>query len=365
MKKIKIAFVLIVFCVLSILGTLVIALPDTAFSNTENRYLQKRPELSAKTLANGSFMSKTDSFLSDQFVGRNALISVGSKIKIAMGQKEINGVYIGKNGYYFEKFTNDSYDNENLDLKIAAYKNYFKAVNLPYTVMLVPTPATILAEYLPPFAAGYNSGAVYNKLNVAFGNATLDLRNTFSQNKENLYYKTDHHWTTPAAYTAYCSFIKAKGETPNEHTFKSVSSSFLGTLHSKVLVGGIKPDEILADTSINAEIKDDAGNTLPLYDTEKLNTKDKYAYFFGGNYGKITVTTGNNNGKNLLVIKDSYANSFLPFLIDHYQSITVLDLRYFGGSAKKVAVQSKATEVLVLYEMSNFLSDNNYYKLVK
>ena len=83
----------------------------------------------------------------------------------------------------------------------------------------------------------------------------------------------------------------------------------------------------------------------------------------GGNYAKVTIDTGADTGKSLLVVKDSFANSFLPFLVKDYDTITVLDLRYYRDGVQSLA--DEADDVLVLYELTNFAADKNLYKLNK
>ena len=112
---------------------------------------------------------------------------------------------------------------------------------------------------------------------------------------------------------------------------------------------------------------DEKNETDSVYDRSKLKEKDKYAFFFGGNYGEVHVQNRaadeENKGRNVLVIKDSFANSFAPFLTQNYENIYMIDLRYYNGDMKAYLQEHDITDVLVLYNISNFISDRNIYKL--
>ena len=92
-----------------------------------------------------------------------------------------------------------------------------------------------------------------------------------------------------------------------------------------------------------------------------LEKKDKYELFLGGNYAKAVLRTGVENGKHLLLVKDSFANSLVPFLCGDYETITMVDLRYCREKIQPLA--DEADDVLVLYEITNFAADGNLFKL--
>jgi hypothetical protein len=104
-----------------------------------------------------------------------------------------------------------------------------------------------------------------------------------------------------------------------------------------------------------------------IYQEEYLTKKDKYAYFFGGNYGEVRIchTAKASDRGNLLVIKDSFANAFVPFLIPEYDNIYMIDLRYYNGDMASYLRENEITDVLVLYNVSNFISDKYLYKLAR
>ena len=143
-----------------------------------------------------------------------------------------------------------------------------------------------------------------------------------------------------------------------------MSTTFRGTLYSKVLLPdspydtvSIASDAAIRSMDCDGEVSDS------LYSMAALEEKDHYKIFMGGNYAKVVIDTGANTGKSLLVVKDSFANSFLPFLVKDYDTITVLDLRFYREGVQPLA--DEADDVLVLYELTNFAADKNLYKLNK
>ena len=101
-----------------------------------------------------------------------------------------------------------------------------------------------------------------------------------------------------------------------------------------------------------------------LYAPEYLETKNQYGFFLNDNHAFIEIHTGYNAGKTLFVIKDSYANSMIPLLTAHYETIYVVDLRYFNGKLFQLMEQyepEQGMDVLVLYDCIHFLEDFKFY----
>lgn len=365
MNKRRSRFIGILFVSLWLLAVATILLPAREFSPNENRYLAQRPEFSAQAIRTGSFQSGLGDFLSDQIPFRPEWIRVNTLVKKLMGRREINGIYLGKDHHYFQQFTDDSYSGSRMRSVFRMMDDFVQQQNIPAQVMLVPSPGTVYADLLPKNAPYYNADTVYSTAEQMLSCPVIDLRETFAQSTEALYYRTDHHWTTPGAEIAYGEYCKAVGLEPRRHVLHPVSANFRGTLDSKVLDPAMPKDTIsallnLSDVSITYD--DDTVSDTP-YVQEKLREKDQYAFFFGGNWGKVTIDTGSDSGRKLLVIKDSFANSFVPFLFEDYSQIIMLDLRYFKGSVSDVIAQQETNQLLFLYETSNFLTDNGILHL--
>ncbi len=376
MRKINCIFVIVMVLILAGTGIEIFATKDRSFSENENRYLEERPQISLSNIENTDFQKSLENFISDQIPEREKLITLRSVAKELTGIKDIEGAYIGKDGYYLEKITNEDVSEEQLKNNIRYINTFFnKNKELKSYVMLIPGSGNILTDKLPKYADVYDYN-YYEKIaekeftNNADNNTqivnTYDALKKLSKNY--IYYKTDHHWTTKGAFIAYNEFCKAagiEGEPYENLGIKNVTDKFYGTLYSKVLDKKKKGDSIEIAENIpqcNVMIN---GKKSEIYHIDKLKEKDKYQVFFGGNYGVVSIENNEaNNDKNLLIIKDSYANSFTPFLLKDYKTITIVDYRYFSGNLQSIVQSNNITDVLVLYEMSNFMKDKNLVKMM-
>ena len=368
MKKNAIAAVLF-FVVLALFGALTFGLPAKTFSDNENRNLAQMPTLTLESLLSGQFQKDLDAFLSDQVPLREFWIQMNTNIKKWMGKTEINGVYIGQDGCYFQQFTEDSYSQSRRDAVFALMEQFAKKQEGNVSIMIVPTPGLILEEKLPANSPMYDGDGAWQALKDATPSAQfIDLRESFAASGEGLYYRTDHHWTTQGAFLAYTQYCDAMGLTPKSMEYfglEKVSDSFLGTIYSKTLDSAARPEEIWAAKNLpQVRVTVDGTKVMDgIYSEEFLQKKDQYAYFFGGNWGRVDIETQAGNGKTLVILKDSFANCFVPYLLEDYEKIVMLDLRYFSGNVAQAT--EGATDVLFLYEMTNLLTDTGINKLAR
>jgi len=246
--------------------------------------------------------------------------------------------------------------------------------------MLVPTAEYILQDKLPPYATAFDQELLMNELYDAIErNASMTLAkkllvnvNATLQSKTNeyIYYRSDHHWTTLGAYYAFCDYVKSiGGQVLPLDSFKRVviDKDFLGTIYNKVHVS-MKPDWITLyqdSNSYQLDINMGEKKIDSLYDYEQLNGFDKYSVFLGGNNAMVQIKSSNKNNKRLLVIKDSYAHSFVPFVASQYESIVLVDLRYLNSRMQDIIKQFQITDVLLLYNNSTVMSDRNLVKLAQ
>lgn len=368
----KIYFFLTAGCFVA-LGLLTLILPKKDFSQNENRVLEQFPSFSWDTVFDGEYQSDLETAVSDQFPERDRLTAVASLGERVVGLKDVGKVYLGKDNYYLSKVTDDEIDMfrymENL-----RYVEYLSAyMDGKTTLMLVPSAGTILSDKLPKYAPFYNANAMYKAGKAVCKKTVLpDIREDLVaiKNYSQIYYRTDHHWTLRGAYVGYqvlCREMDLVEESYDHFAPEAVTKEFLGTLHSRVLAGNTKPDTIYAATNLPriSSIKCDGEKRDSIYEESKLHEKDKYGYFFGGNYGIVNINRKKDTGRSLLVFKDSFANTLIPFLLDSYDDITMIDLRYYRDSVADILQEKNDADVLLLYEMSNFAEDTNLWKLTK
>lgn len=377
----------ILFLILIFGGTIwSLATPAKEYSEMENRYLAQMPEFNTKTILDGSFMSDYETYISDQFFLRNEWITLKTYIDRLSLKEDSNGVYFGKDDYLISVPAASDYESEICKKNISYMTDFIQsqeeALGAEHVrLMMVPTSSEVLTDKLPLFADPYKQTLLLDRLSEKLSGQTyLSLLPTLLEHKEEpIFYKTDHHWTTLGAFYGYQSWAKSIGLTPmtlEDFSIETCTDSFQGTLQAKVNID-VPADTInlyLPKENIQYELivnENEAQPRSSLYDYSKLDTKGKYDVFFGGNESTIRIKPAvpssapiDRREGNLLVLKDSYANSFLPFAVNHFEQTYVVDLRYFNGQKLSEYIQNNnITDVLVLYSTYNFVSDPNFSKL--
>ena len=343
---------------------------DRVFSETENRVLASRPEFSKEALFQGDYTGAYEEYITDQFIGRDKWIGVKTRADIALQKKDINGVYLAKDDYLIEKHRPTDYSDEMINGKIASLKKLVKRWDAK--VMLVPTADNILKDKLPLYAVYFDQAAFLEQVREEIGEEHyVDVYNALLEhNQEQIYYRTDHHWTSLGALYGFRAWEEKMGRYHylyNVDKMTTVSEDFLGTLHSKINIDA-KEDTIQYFTET---VKHSVTVTYDfvekgdsLYEEDYLHTKNQYGFFLDDNHGFVEIETDYKNGNTLFVIKDSYANTLLPLLTTHYEKIYVVDLRYFNGKLFDFMEDYETEEgmdVLVLYNCIHFLEDFRYY----
>ncbi|MEG0805308.1 MAG: DHHW family protein [Lachnospiraceae bacterium] len=342
--------------------------PQKEMSENENRYLKQFAKPTLKTVFDGSFERDFESYMNDQMVCRDSFITLKQYTQRLLGSSELNGVYVGKDGYFIEAITKESANWQQYEKNCRAITEFLKESGLEkehQSVMVVPTAGLVLKDKLPENAPMIDQNVLLKEWkNRVLTGSFIDVRMPLA-NCEAPYYKTDHHWTTEGAYQAYIELCTQKNlSNQDAYEHHTVTTSFFGTLYSKALLP-CKPDTITLYTNKNQEelcLTGD-GEPISLYEKPALKTKSKYEVFLGGNYSEVQVKTKVKNGGKLLIIKDSFANSFLPFLTGEFEEISMLDLRYYQGSALEYIKEHKITDVLFLYGIKTLFDDTNLPKL--
>lgn len=351
---------------------------DRLFSENENRMLQQKPVFSVKNFLSGQYGKECDAYVTDQFVGRDNWIRLKTGTELALGETLLNGIYIGSDGYLFEQHLSvqaggSGVLEENTDRKLTKLVSDLEGYR-NVRIMLVPSAAALLPEKLPPHAAGQEfdqtafleqaEQTVSDGLSV---NTWVDVKGLLEEHREeDIYYKTDHHWTTLGAYYGYRAWAESMGYEPKSlksYERECVAEDFQGTLQSRLNLSW-EPDRIEVFRSLQPfsyEVTYDAGakGTHSLYEESYLNTKNKYGYFLDDNHALVEIQTEGSSQpqRSLAVIKDSYANCLIPFLTEHYGRVYVMDKRYYHGSVDALMEEKGIDDLLVLYQVTSFLDN--------
>lgn len=343
--------------------------PVKKFSEAENRYLQQKPHFSFDRLVSGQFTRDFEKYIADQFPSRDGWIAVKAYSEKVSGKKENNNIYIGKDGYMFQKFAEHD-ENETRD-KINAINSFageLVAVNKYF--MLVPNSVEILKEKVPGYAPNADEKKFISKVKKGLSKDIkfIDVYDTlYSKRNENIYYKTDHHWTTKGAYYAYTSFAKALGIKPqgsDDYNINKVTDSFYGTSYSTGGFRSIKPDSIelyvpKQNEKYEVTFSENGKKSDSLYNMDSLKQKDKYNVFLNGNHPLVTIKTNSSSKKKILIIKDSYANSFVPYLTSQFSEVYLVDLRYYDDDIIELIKNNNIDNVLILYNGITFSEDSS------
>ena len=376
-KKIRFLFLIgAVILLLSACSAAILLTPDKTYSSSERRMLAKRPKLTKKSVLNGSFQKDFETFLSEQVPGRTHWVALQARILRMLGSRDANGVYFGKDSYLLERYQMQDFDWKQVKKnirRVAAFARKHPRAK----VLFVPVKSSVLAEKLPAFAE--ISGEEYffelagQKIPKERQLSVADALTAHAS--EYIYYRTDHHWTSLGAFYAYEAWARQMGFEPlarEDFEIRAVSDSFLGTTYAKTHTGG-KPDTIHLYEPKNGqafqldynmgEFQSDS-----FYDYEKLEGDDPYSVFFGGNQALADIRKDagdgkQQDGKTLLIIKDSFGNCFAPLAANHYARTVAADLRHINIPASALVEMFEPDDILILYNSVQFMEDKDIRKL--
>lgn len=382
--------------------------PDQAYSDTENRYLKKKPKFTWEGLFEGNYTADYETYITDQFPERDRWIGLKTRTEMALGKAETKQVWLAKDGYLIVNDPASDFESgqakKNLQALAEAVRYYAETLGVDHVrVMLTPTASQILTDKLPKYSPRYDQSLfteqarknAADKLaytapadgtaepvrteaeaNAAVQKIFTDTESVLSEHDdEYIYYRTDHHWTTLGAYYAYADWAQSLGLTPvADSRLKVVSENFLGTTYSRVHTADQEDTISVYDTDLPVTLNHNLmKKSEGFYDWEALKKRDQYAVFLGGNDGLLEIdrvkaapdgTIGDETGESvLLVVKDSFANCFIPYAAGHYDRVIVADLRYLNMSLKELARQYGVTDLLVLYNVQAFATDKSVFKI--
>lgn len=349
--------------------------PDKEMSESENRVLAKKPALTFSSLADGSYMTNFEAWLSDQFPLRDTIIGAKTTIDRLTGKKEENGVYIGQDGFLFEK--QSEFQQERVDKTTKAISSFSSSQKkLKQAFLLSPNSTYILSDKLPEYVTQKSQKAQLATIKKSLSKSSLEWVDCLSvfekeSDKTKLFYRTDHHWTTYAAHLSFLQLMKQWeiDTSKTQFSFSAVSNTFQGTLASSSGVSNIC-DSISICTvtkpknSSVVNYESSKTKTATYFDKTKLENKNQYEVFLGGNFDKIIISTTAQTDRTLLVFKDSYANCMLPMFEPYFSKIVVIDPRYCNDDISKIMKDYDFTHILFLYNLNTFLEDTSIVKML-
>ncbi len=344
--------------------------PDKELSVEESRVLAQRPKLSINSLLSGEFMEKYDAYLSDQFAGRNLWRNLRVAVGRISGERQENGVVLGDGGQLFD--IPKSPNQETLTETLAALGTFAEGHSeMNVYMMLVPDAATVLTSKRPYLAAFPDQNPMITQVKRGLSDSVkwIDVTEILGQHsEEKIYYQTDKHWTSLGAYYAFSASAEQlgiSGGTANEYAAYPITTTFNGELSSKSGYCLDVREEIDIyvpkgrDNDVVVNYVDEQRKTTSLYDSSCLEGSDQYEVFLGGDTSVIDIRTASENSRRLLIVKDSFANCFIPFLAPHFREIVVVDPHYYSGTLQELLGTYRISDVLFLYSGNGFFQDNS------
>ena len=381
MKKAQLCMILVFVLLLAAGAVSVFIHEQRDYSELENRTLQQKPAFSYKKVLKGTYQKQYEAYLSDQFPGRDSWVDMAVSMEAVMGKKDINGVYLGRDGYLLEKSTAEETEKEQVEENINILSSFLNDMEKDYgkehvSCLMVPSKDQAIPDRLPAFAQTEDRQWVVDTLKqkVTTPDHVFDLKQTMEAHQnEYIYYRTDHHWTTLGAFYAYQAWMQkmgAKAQPLEAYRRETVYRDFYGTTYNKVHVK-VPADEVevfhsKGEDSVQVNMDEGEKKAETLYFPEKAEEGfNRYDLFLSGNTFQIEITTGAHTGKTLLLVKDSFANCFVPFLTQDYDRIILIDYRYGKTAVGTLRSRYDVTDVMVLFNVDKFMKHTKLAKLAE
>ena len=367
-----IVFLIFIFLV----SVLFIALPKKEYSENEKRYLAEFPKLSADSFFSGDFGVDFEKYLSDHMPGRSFFVGLNSYYNNALGNPLSNGIYNCKDGYLI----NDPPTYDRLDINFSIVADFAKENDVKTAMVLAPSTGYVCSDLLPNKHIIYKDDEYFEKAKDVLSDANVDfvdmrepLKNAYNDGTQ-VFYKTDHHWTSSGAYLAYEELSSVLGFEKKDKKRYDITQyeGFYGTTYSSSGFWLTKPDTIetweskdIKPNAITVEITegDETTTSDSMFYLENLKDNDKYPIYLDGNHPYTTIKnktlSKDENSKKLLIIKDSFAHTLTPFLADHYAEIVMIDMRYYKQNVTELLEKGDFDNVLFVYSIDNLSTDSD------
>lgn len=338
----------------------------------------QKPALRITAVLNGSYMEDYETYFEERFTGRGMFLALNEAVETVFGKRESNGVWKGRDKYLLEEIK--APDKENLEKNLESIKAFSEAYyNVPTYFMLVPNAANILSDKMPAYHIGRDQNKQFDEIKEELGAGInwVDVCKTLKKHKdEDIYYRTDKNWTALGAQYGYEALVQAMeldtSKAPKLESYV-VNNDFTGSLakksgHGKNVEDSVSiyaPDNLKDTPEVLVADADGKTKSSTLYDSSKLDGRDKYALFLGGDHDMLDIKTTAENTDRLLVFKDSYANCLIPFLVPYYREIVMIDPALYKGNLQELMQEKRFTSILFLYSGNSFVTDTSVSTVLK
>jgi hypothetical protein len=317
----------------------------------------------------GSFMSRFERYLSDQFVGRSLFTNLAINTRRISGSRLENGVFLGRDNQLLEDILIGDTDEIRANIEgIQSFVRRYPTVN--HHMMIVPDAANIWSDKLPPLASVADQNRQISLVRGELENELtwIDVSDALSESVEKIYYQTARYWTSLGAFVAFqesASSLGIYGDLTMDFAAFPVTIDFRGELATR---SGFLPntrEEIFIyvprgeGSDIIVNYIDQQRRTTTLFEQSRLETGNAHQVFLGGDTSIVSIQSASPSERRLLIIKDSFANNFVQFLTPYFRGIIIVDPRYYTGSIDEIMTHYRITDSLILYSGNGFLGDDN------
>ncbi len=355
----------ILFCgFLAGMLVLYLVLPKQDFSEKEKRYLAESPKLSWESLSTGDFSEDVESYLADHIPGRDFLVGFNAYLELYTGKQVTKDVYLAEGDRLVE--APGQWNGKTIEKNMTAINAFAESLSRNVDMILVPSAGYCLQQSIKGISNPYlDDKMIQGVYDMAGGQVSpLNITDAFF-GKSDFFYRTDHHWTSRGAYEAYSAYMTQKGRQYLPETAFAVTSydGFLGSTYSRSglwLTEGEKIELWDSGAVFTVSNQDSEATHDSVFYPQRLEELDKYTVYLDGNHSLVRVENPAAAGKGkLLVIRDSYANCLGGFLANSYETVILVDLRYYKEPVSQIVASEGITDVLVCYSLNNFLTDSN------
>ena len=368
MKKIERFLLPSIFCAFLFANSLVLLLSaDKEYSEREKRYLASREEISLSGLTDGKTQKSLERWIEDQFPLRDAYVGIHAYWDLLCGKNALQGIYYAKNDYLIT--APNASDTSQFKINASRIDQFAANCEVPVSMVLIPTTGNIKQSILPYLAKNYLDDECYAVMDELVHVRMLDVRQTLldADLEQPVCYRTDHHLTSWGNYSIYRQWCEENRLAARECDASEINtiSDFRGTTWSGSGYWLTPADQIeLWDNGAECSVVITDGGQEPIvsegvFFTDHFEGLDKYPVFLDGNHSLVEISNPNSDGGKILLIKDSYAHGLVPFLTEHYETVIMIDLRFYRGSITDFIQENDVDEVLFYYGVSTLLTDTN------
>ncbi len=343
-------------------------------SPIHNSTVSKKKSVSVSGIMNGNFGKYLAECVTINFPARDHMIKADSGMRSSLTENIVNGVYVDQKMLLDAEISERGSMKENAGIINRFCSGYDGTVYFA----VIPTSTGVYDSYLPEYLRKNTESMQINELygDLRENIREIDAYNILKMLNENyIYYRSDTKWTSYGAYCVYRTVIQKLGFSPtayDKYTIDHVADDFSGNLYARTFYSDVKPDiidiyrypdgaEILSCTGYDNGMKSFSGE---LYDKSLLDSDDMYDMYLGEKRPLVRIRTTVNNERKLLVIKDSFADCFVPFLTQHYSEIDVIAPEYMKGSVEDFVDLADYEQILFLFGIDSMDDENLFDVLV-